>query len=86
MADDAPHTIIIYSKPGCHLCDIAYELVMGQSPAFSLNVSKIDITGDAQLWEQYHETIPVLVIDDHTVLTPPIRAFDIRRALEDQHV
>lgn len=84
MADDAAHNIILYGKPDCHLCEIAYGLVLGLQSAYRLQVEKIDITCDKTLWERYHEQIPVLVIDGRTVLTPPIRTVDLCAALEAQ--
>ena len=75
------HRVILYSKPGCHLCEIAHDLLQGLTREFDLTIDEIDITRDAVLLERYRETIPVLVIDDRTTLAAPIRTADVRAAL-----
>jgi Glutaredoxin-like domain (DUF836) len=81
MARKAQNRIVVYGKPGCHLCDIAYELALGLCADYDLSVQKIDITCDAALTQKYREIIPVLVVNAHTTLTPPIRLAEVRRAL-----
>ena len=52
--------IIIYSKPGCHLCDEAKDVlreVAGQVP-FAL--TEVNIAADPALLERYQYDIPVL--------------------------
>jgi glutaredoxin len=75
------HHVVLYSKPGCHLCDMTHQLLLGLQREFDLAIEEIDITRDAALLERYRETIPVLVIDDRTTLAAPIRTADIRAAL-----
>lgn len=81
MADKGTNHIVIYGKPDCHLCELAYELVMGLGDAYELSVEKIDITSDPLLWKKYREEIPVLVINQHTTLTAPIRLNELRSRL-----
>ncbi len=75
------HRVVLYGKPGCHLCDITHQLLLGLQREFDLAIEEIDITRDAALLERYRETIPVLVIDDRATLAAPIRTADIRAAL-----
>ena len=75
------HRIALYGTPGCHLCDIAYQLLLGLQREFDLAIEEIDITHDPALFEQYRETIPVVLIDNHTALAAPIRSADVRAAL-----
>jgi glutaredoxin len=75
------HRVVLYGKPGCHLCDITHQLLLGLQREFDLAIEEIDITRDATLLERYRETIPVLVIDDRATLAAPIRTADIRAAL-----
>lgn len=78
---DAPKRVVVYGKPGCHLCDLAYELARGLLPPDELSVEKIDITRDPLLYENYHDRIPVLVVNERVTLEAPIRTADLRRAL-----
>ncbi|WP_344792054.1 glutaredoxin family protein [Gryllotalpicola daejeonensis] len=64
-----PHRITLYSKPGCHLCEDARNVVddvvarVQASARLDLQVDEIDILGDADLQNRYGEEIPVVLID-----------------------
>ena len=76
-----PHHIILYSKPGCHLCEIVYQLLQGLQREFDLTIQETDITRDPALFEKYRDQIPVALVDDRVTLAAPIRMTDIRAAL-----
>ena len=80
----ARHHVVLYGKPGCHLCDIAHQLLIGLQREFDLTIEEIDITRDPVLSERYRETIPVVWIDHRTMLAAPIRTADVRAALSRQ--
>ncbi len=71
----------LYGKPDCHLCDEAMALLETLSREFALQIEKIDITRDAELFARYRYLIPVLEIGE-TLLYPPIERDRVRRALE----
>jgi hypothetical protein len=75
------HRIVLYSRPGCHLCEIAYQLIEGLHRDFDFTLEEADITNDPVLLEQYGEKIPVVVIDNRTTLFAPIRLVHVRAAL-----
>jgi hypothetical protein len=77
-----PHRVILYTKPGCHLCDLAHQLLLGLQREFDLTIQPVDICSDPALRERYWDKIPVLLIDDHTTIAAPIRTADIRAALQ----
>jgi len=77
------HSVVLYGKPGCHLCDIAHQLLLGLEREFDLTIEQVDITRDDALLARYRETIPVVVIDDRTTLAAPVRTADVRAALAD---
>lgn len=58
------HTIPIefYTKPDCPLCDRAMEVIRKFEDRFSIEIKEIDIRADAQLYEKYKHTIPVIVV------------------------
>ncbi len=76
------HQIILYSKPGCHLCELAREMVLGLSREYAFHLVETDISLDPTLFKQYWDKIPVLVIDGRTTLAEPIAAADVRAALD----
>ncbi len=51
--------IVLYSRPGCHLCDIAADLLA----RYHLKFEVVDIDADPQLRECYNQCVPVVVID-----------------------
>ncbi len=77
-----PHQLILYGKPGCHLCELAREMVLGLSREYELHLVETDITLDPALFKQYWDKIPVLVIDGRQTLAEPIAAADVRAALD----
>jgi hypothetical protein len=58
----SPH-VSFYTRPGCHLCEVALEVIesVGQEQDFSLDV--IDIEGDTELTQRYGDKIPVVLVD-----------------------
>ena len=77
------HRVIVYTKPGCPLCDDALEILRGLQNNIALEITEINIETDAALFKKYFDQIPVLVIDDRVTLAAPIRAEDVRAALVD---
>jgi len=66
MSDGHPQ-LVLYSKPGCHLCDEmkhVLDRVRARTP-FTLRV--IDISMDPDLLARYGLEIPVLEIDGRKV-------------------
>jgi glutaredoxin len=52
-------TLILYGRPGCHLCDDARAVLEGVGAPFE----EIDITTDDALHAAYLERIPVVMLD-----------------------
>lgn len=50
--------LILYSRPGCHLCEEAAALVAAAAPAVPLEV--VDIEYDLDLIQRYGDSVPVL--------------------------
>jgi glutaredoxin len=55
--------IEIYSRPGCHLCDEAKEVIERVGRRVPFNVSVINIDNDPALEKLYGEQIPVVFIN-----------------------
>lgn len=73
--------ITVYSKPECHLCEDVIALLNRLAPEFSLEVREVNILGDPQLQEAYHDKVPVVVAEDgkYGWLVPPIDEREMRR-------
>ena len=54
----------MYSKPGCHLCDIARGVILSVKPKIDFKFIETGIEKDPELFSQYKEDIPVIYIND----------------------
>jgi glutaredoxin len=76
-------TVILYSKPGCHLCDQAAAILDRLAQEIDLSWRRQDIRSDPDLWERFRYTIPVIEIDGGVQLAWPTTPERIRCALQD---
>ena len=56
-------TITIYSKPDCHLCHRAKEVVDRCREKVDFALEVIDISQNPELFERYCNDIPVILLD-----------------------
>lgn len=59
--------VTVYSKPGCHLCDIAKERVLNVQKKIPFDLEIVDIRGTQALFDHYCEKIPVVAVDEEEV-------------------
>ena len=55
--------MILYTRPGCHLCDVARETVLSLRPRLGFAFDEVDIEADEELELEYGIRIPVVEID-----------------------
>jgi len=55
--------VVLYTKPGCHLCDDARAVVERVCADLAVAWAEVDITTDEALNERYWEQIPVTLVD-----------------------
>lgn len=55
--------ITVYSKSGCHLCDVAKEAVARISDETGAGWVDVDILADPELTNEYAEMVPVIMLD-----------------------
>jgi glutaredoxin len=55
--------VVLYSRPGCGLCDRARELLELQRARTPFALEEVDVTGDDDLERAYGIRIPVVVVD-----------------------
>ena len=55
--------VIIYSRPGCHLCDEAKAAILSAGCGDQFVLEEINIESDAELLSKYRYDIPVITID-----------------------
>jgi hypothetical protein len=57
-----PH-VIVYSRPGCHLCEEAKSVIQRVGMTADLILEEVSIEGDLGLLEKYRFDIPVILIN-----------------------
>ncbi len=75
--------LIFYYKPGCWLCDTAEEMLNGLMGKYEIEVNKMDITSDDELYELYRFDIPVFEFKDGSTLHGRIKKKDLLKKLEE---
>lgn len=68
--------VTLYTKPGCHLCEIAKSRLARARLLCRFDMEEIDITTDPALIERYDVRIPVVAIDG-------VEAFEHRVILDE---
>ncbi|MDE1514156.1 MAG: glutaredoxin family protein [Vibrio sp.] len=69
--------ITLYSTQGCHLCEMAQELL----DKVGLQATQVDIALDEQLFSRYAVTIPVVAYQTSELYWP----FDLQELIEWLH-
>ena len=57
------HSVTLLSRPGCHLCDTAREVIIKVTADLGVPWAERDITQSATDLEEYWDKIPVTLID-----------------------
>lgn len=57
------HKVTLLSKPGCHLCEDAREVIVAVTGELGVEFEELDITTDDELYRTWWEQIPVTLID-----------------------
>jgi glutaredoxin len=58
-----PSLVEIYTKPNCHLCEIAKNELNVLKEEINFTIIEIDISESAELREKYGEYIPVILLN-----------------------
>jgi len=57
------HDVVVYSRRGCHLCDIVKETLTQLQGDADFQWREVDIDTDAELRRKYNDEVPVVCID-----------------------
>jgi hypothetical protein len=77
-------TVTLLSKPGCHLCDVARDVVVAviaETPG--VGFVETSILDDAALYDRYVEEIPVVLINGSVHNIWRVDADRLRGALQE---
>jgi glutaredoxin len=74
--------ITIYSKPDCHLCDLAKEVIDRCRQKVDFAVEIIDISQNPELLERYRDDIPVILLDGNEIARHFVRERQLLELLQ----
>jgi glutaredoxin len=73
--------VVLYSRPGCHLCEDALQLLESLRTEFGFALREVNIESDAELERRYFVEIPVIEMSGDVIAQAPIDAAVLRRAI-----
>ena len=75
-----PH-VIVYSRPGCHLCDDAKDVIEQVKHEIDLTLEEVNIEHDLDLLQRYRYDIPIITINGVEAFRHRVEPSALRTAL-----
>lgn len=60
---DIPRQVLLYTRKGCHLCEIVKESIVKLARRGGFVWREVDVDTDDQLRRQFNDEVPVVFID-----------------------
>ncbi|HEY6769561.1 MAG TPA: glutaredoxin family protein [Candidatus Sulfotelmatobacter sp.] len=60
-----PRTVVVYSRKGCHLCEVVKESLSKLSRRGGFTWEEVDVDSNHELRREYNDQVPVIFIDGH---------------------
>jgi glutaredoxin len=76
--------VVLYGKPGCHLCDEARAVVAAVRAQQAFELEEVDVSTDPELHRRYGERIPVLALDGDELFEFHVEADELARRLQSE--
>jgi glutaredoxin len=73
--------VTIYSKPGCHLCEVAKANILAAGCDDQFRLEEVNIEEDAYLKTRYQYDIPIILINGIKVFKHRVEPEEFRRKL-----
>jgi len=77
----AMHDVVVYSRSGCHLCDIVKQTLTQLQGEADFQWREVDIDGDPELRHKYNDEVPVIFINGRKAFKYRLDARRFLRAL-----
>jgi glutaredoxin len=74
--------VVIYSRPGCHLCEEAKKVIEASGYRGEYTLEEINIESDAELLRRYRYDIPVIMINGEEAFRHRLTANEFRQRLK----
>jgi len=73
--------VVIYSRPGCHLCEEAREAIQEADCARQFTLEEVNIESDPGLLQRYQCDIPVITINGVEVFRHKVSSAEFAKEL-----
>lgn len=83
-APGGAHRVVLYTRPGCHLCDVARETVLSLQPRLGFAFDEVDIEADEELELEYGIRIPVVEIDGEEAFEVTVDPIQLEEQLAER--
>ncbi len=75
------HDVVVYSREGCHLCDVVKETLRQLVGEADFRWLEIDIDSDPELKQKFNDEVPVVFIDGRKAFKYRMDGLEFLRAL-----
>jgi glutaredoxin len=75
--------VVMYSRPGCGLCDEAREVILAERGRTGFEFDEVDVSGDDTLELEYGIRIPVVLVDGEERFEIHVERGAFARAVRD---
>ena len=76
--------VVLYTRPGCHLCDVARETVLSLRSRLGFAFDEVDIEADEELELEYGIRIPVVEIDGEEAFEVTVDPIQLEERLAEK--
>ena len=73
--------LLLYSRPGCHLCELMLDEIAGVLPENTYGVDIVDVDADSVIRARWGHRIPVLMLGTELVCHGSLDPDKLRKAL-----
>ncbi len=72
----------ILSKPGCHLCDEAKEVILKATKDLQAEIQIVNIETDPELFAEYCNDIPVVFLNERKIFKHRVDEQKLNRIIQ----
>ncbi len=80
--DERTFDVTFYTKAGCHLCEEAQDMLEDIAALTTYTLTEIDIRSDPMIFEKYRYRIPVIIVNNDTIVEGRIAFKDLAKAFQ----
>ena len=80
--DQGAFEVTFYTKTGCHLCEEARDMLDDIAALTNYELTEIDIRRDPATFDKYRYRIPVIVINNETIIEGRIEFRELAKAFQ----